>query len=261
MAIDDKTHTDYAKFVDPKVIVIPITEKIIKDIMPFFPLRAKVISGYLSEEQLYWKINYHWDLLRYVADTCRGLGDGVASGPDAAKAKLLDKKHVDSLKAIVAKLDANKPNPATGYRTSSKPGEPKDTSSNEVILERHKVVTACKKDFKAVVNASNIYTLSKFPEKTIQLAFAPVASPKKGKHKTGYAIDISGNNADIKLVAASIGASLIFDELSHVHCEWEKGVDTTRKSGGDSLAAARRGVDFGIECRLTNFRHCLLPAA
>lgn len=251
-------HTDYKVFVDPKVITIPITDDIIQKIMPFFPVTSKVISGFLNEDQLYWKINYHWELLLYVVGKCATLGDTMTGGADAVIAKKLDKKHVESLNAITTALNTSKPNPESGYRTSSKPGEPKDLSSHETILARHALVTLQKKTFKKIVEDSNIYELSKLDKKAIQLAFAPVASPKNGKHKTGYALDIKGSNIEIKKVAKSVGASMTFDELSHVHCEWKNGVDTAIASGSDSVAAAERAVDYSINTGLQNARHCLL---
>jgi hypothetical protein len=251
-------HTDYKKFVDPKVITISITDDIITKIMPFFPVTSKVISGYLNEDQLYWKINYHWELLLYVAGKCAGLGDTMTGGADAVIAKKLDKQHVESLNAITTALNTSKPNPESGYRVSSKPGEPKDLSTHEIILTRHVLVTEQKKKFKKVVEDSNIFDLSKLDKKTIQLAFAPVASPKNGKHKTGYALDIKGGNAEIKKVAKSVGATMTFDELSHVHCEWKNGVDTAAANGGDSVAAAGRAVDYSINKGIQNCRHCLL---
>jgi hypothetical protein len=247
--------------VDPKVIVIPITEDIIRKIMPFFPISAKVISGYLSEEQLYWKVNWHWEHLGYIAAKCAELGDTLTGGADAVAAKKLDKQHVTRLNAILASLAADKPDPETGYRLSAVPGIPKDASSHETILKRHGLVTAQKILFKKIVEDSNIYALSKLDKRAIQLAFAPVATPKYGKHKTGYALDIKGINADIKKIAKSLGATMTYDELSHVHCEWKNGVDITAQDGRNMIDSAQRAIDYSIRGGLQNYRHCLLHTA
>lgn len=58
------------------------------------------------------------------------------------------------------------------------------------------------------------------------LAAAPVASPGRSKHGGGYAIDIQGDNHAIKSVCKARGATLVFDEQSHVHVEFKNGVAT-----------------------------------
>ena len=57
-------HTSRSSFVAPQVKELPITTKIINQIFPYFPKKYKVISGWLSAGDLYWKVNYHWDAMR-----------------------------------------------------------------------------------------------------------------------------------------------------------------------------------------------------
>lgn len=240
-------HTSYKEFVDPKVITIPVTEDIIKAVMPFFPKSAKVISGYLSVDQLYWKVNYHWELLGWAID------------------RLLATKRSDEvvnlkLKAIKTALNSNTPTPNTGYRTSSKPGYPKDELSDETILLRHAIVAKAKADLKALVGSAKLDKDWKLDSKALMLAYAPVASPKNGKHRFGWALDIKGNNAEIKRIAASLGAIKPFDEGSHVHCEWPNGVDTSKTAGADGAAAAARAADFAVRGNLLSARHFCTPA-
>ena len=237
-------HTSIAEFVDPKVLTIPVTDDIIQKIYTSFPKSSKVISGYLSEEQLYWKVNYHWEVLLEAIQHCAGLE--------------IEQKYKDGLAAIKASLKTNVPDPETGYRTSSTPGVPKDSSSHEVILQRHGLVRQGKLDFKAIVIAADIFSKTTRSQKALMLAYAPVAKPAQGKHSTGYALDISGNNADITAVAKSLGASLAFNEGSHVHCEWANGVDTTAGAGQDSAQAAQRATRLSIDNRVIAYRHCLL---
>jgi hypothetical protein len=239
-------HTSIAEFVDPKVKTILVTDQIIAAIMPYFPKSAKVISGWLSDEDLYWKVNFHWDYLLEAIEHCEGL--------DIAQS------HKNVLAAIEKAMWTNAPNPARGYRTSNV-GEPKDSSSREVILKRHAVVKQAKIDFKDVVTASGLLQKTKRGLKQIALAYAPVAPPGKGKHVTGYALDIKGDNPTIKRIAKSLGSTLAFDEVSHVHCEWKNGVDKSAKSGSDSLAGAERGTKMNIENKITNVHHCLLRTA
>lgn len=237
-------HTSIAEFVDPKVQTIAVTDDIIQKIYTHFPKSSKVISGYLSEEQLYWKVNFHWEYLLEAIVHCSGLA--------------IEQKYKDGLAAIKASLNSNVPDPATGYRTSSTPGVPKDSSSHAVILQRHALVKQGKIDFKAIVTAADIFSKTTRSQKSLMLAYAPVAKPAQGKHSTGYALDISGNNADISAVAKSLGATLVFNEGSHVHCEWKNGVDTTASGGANSAVAAQRATRMSIDNRIVAYRHCLL---
>ena len=241
---EENKHTSIKEFVDSKVQTIPVTDGIISKIYTAFPKSSKVISGYLTEEQLYWKVNYHWDVLLEAISHCSGLD--------------IEQKSKDALAAIKASLETNPPDPKTGYRTSTMPGEPKDKSSHELILQRHALVKQGKLDLKAVIEAAAIFKKSKRDPKALMLAYAPVAKPAQGKHSTGYALDIKGNNADIIAVAKSLGATQHFNEGSHVHCEWKNGVDTTGGSGQDSVKSAQRGVKMSIDSHIVHRRHCLL---
>lgn len=243
----ESRHTAIKTFVDPKVLTIPVTDAIIEKIYAHFPQSSKVISGYLSEEQLYWKVNYHWEVLLEAVEHCAGLD--------------IDQGHRTALAAIKASLQTNPPDPQTGYRKSRTPGEPKDKSSHEVILKRHALVKQGKRDLKSVIIAADIFKKSSRDPKALMLAYAPVARPAQGKHSTGYALDIKGNNAEISDVARRLGASLVFNEGSHVHCEWKNGVDASGQSGTDSVQAAQRATRQRIDNRITHTRHCLLRSA
>lgn len=239
-------HTSMADFVDPKVKTIPLTDEILKAIVPFFPKSAKVISGWLSMEDLYWKINFHWDYLLETIEHCEELA--------------LDEKDLRRLAAIRKSLLGQPPDPPRGYRKAPV-GHPKDQSSHETILRRHGVVRQAKIDFGAVVRHSKIHELSPRDKKRIALAYAPVARPAQGKHSSGYALDIKGDNLEIKRIAKSLGASLVFDEVNHVHCEWKNGVDASAAGGSDRAAAAERAARQAIDQKVGPLRHCLLRTA
>jgi hypothetical protein len=236
-------HTSVASLVNPNVKTIPVTDEIIWAIMPYFPTSARVISGWLSEEDLYWKVNFHWDYLLEMIEHCSGL--------------LIDQKTKNSLAAIARALWTNAPDPARGYRTSEV-GMPRDGSSHELILKRHRIVRQAKRDFKVLATSNEILQKTTRSAKSLALAYAPVAAPGQGKHSTGYALDIKGNNEEIRRVAASLGASLVFDEVSHVHCEWKNGVDTSGRGGSDSVACARRAATMNVANKIVHARHCLL---
>jgi hypothetical protein len=68
---------------------------------------------------------------------------------------------------------------------------------------------------------------SKYPDGPMwDLAVAPVAPPGESKHGCGYALDIYGKdlNAKIKEISTGLGATVAFDEKSHVHVEFANGV-------------------------------------
>lgn len=246
-AIEEPRHTSAKDFVGASVKVIPVTEGIIAAIMPFFPKSAKVISGHLSEEQLYWKINYHWEYLIEAISHCSALA--------------IDQKYKDALGAIRKLLESNVPDPRAGYRKSKEPGLPKDKSSHTMILARHALVSQSKRDFKTVVEAAGILKKTTRDPKDLMLAYAPVAKPAQGKHSTGYALDISGNNDVNARIARSLGATVVFNEGSHVHCEWKNGVDVSAKGGSDSVGAAQRGTRLEIDNKINAVRHCMLRMA
>ena len=50
------------------------------------------------------------------------------------------------------------------------------------------------------------------------------AVPGQSKHGSGYALDIEGDNNGIKSLCKGLGATLAFDEKSHVHVEFKNGL-------------------------------------
>ncbi len=236
-------HSSFKEFVDSRVQTIPVTDEIISKIMPFFPKSARVIAGYQSEEQLYWKINYHWEVLLEALEHCLKLN--------------ITKEQRDALAILKVKLESNMPDPKNGYRTSDILGLPKDRSAHETILARHTIIKQAKIDFRAIIDSADIFRKTKRDPKALMLACAPVAKPSQSKHSTGFALDICGNNIEIKRIALSLGAVKPFDEGSHVHCEWPNGVDLTLKDGNDLIAARMRGITMNINNRIVAVRHCI----
>lgn len=95
-----------------------------------------------------------------------------------------------------------------------------DNAAQQDALQRHKTVSQCKREFKKIMEREGLMRLSKKSPQVFHLAAAPVAAPGTSKHSTGYAIDIQGDNGAIKNVCKSRGATLVFDEKSHVHVEF-----------------------------------------
>lgn len=209
------THTRKT-FVRASVQEIPLTTKIIDQVMPYFPEGCKCISGHLDSDDQFWKVNYHWDLLVFMVDKF------LKSDDRASELRA-------SAKSIREALMSNPPNPKTGYRTDAKVGATKDSSSQEQILKRHAGLKKSKKDFEAVLIKAKVVdpNTSKTPtkdEKPWWLAVAPVAKPGDSKHGSGYALDIEGDNAETTRISKALGATLVFNESSHVHVEFAEGV-------------------------------------
>ena len=208
-----------SSFVRSAVKESAVTTKIINAILPYFPKACVCIAGHLDNSDQYWKVNYHWDLLVSKIDQFLLL----ASVPENLKA---------CARAIRLKLMTNQPIPVTGYRNDKAVGATKDSSPAERIQARHAILKQSKKDFEAVLlKAGIIQAATKLnppaAAKPWWLAVAPVAAPGDSKHGSGYALDIAGNNAETTRVSKALGATLVFNEASHVHVEWSKGVSVT----------------------------------
>jgi peptidoglycan hydrolase-like protein with peptidoglycan-binding domain len=187
------------------------TTRIIDALEPHFRgVRARVISAYLNDTDLFWKVNYHWELLLWMVDHSLTLNITPA--------------HRKSLSSIKSSLNAVKPEPDVGYRESAILGRPADRSTLEQFDERYKVLRSAKQNFKKIMTDAGLSALSKREEKAFDLAAAPVAHPGTSKHSTGYALDIEGDNSRINAITKQLGATLVFDEKSHVHVEFKNGV-------------------------------------
>lgn len=197
------------KFVRPQVKERPITTRIINYIQPHFEnVHATVISGYLNDADLFWKVNYHWEYLLWMVNHSLTL-------------KISD-KNKKSLQVIKTSLLLCKPDPAVGYRESPTLGKPEDRSSLDEFNKRYKILRQRKVDFKQIIKAADLKRLSKRGSKAFDLAVAPVAHPGTSKHSTGYALDIEGDNSRIKAICTKLGATMTFDEKNHVHVEFKK---------------------------------------
>lgn len=200
-------------FVGSSVRELANTTAIIDAIMPYFPLSCKVISGYLDGGDLYWKVSYHWDLLttqleRFAARAETSVDDRVTAA------------------SLIKVLETVPPNPPRGYALDKGLGIPADHSSHSQTLARHHVLAKVKLDARDIFIRGGVVTPSreKDPpksEKRYWLSIARVADPRFGKHRTGFALDIAGANSETTRIAKSLGATLVFNESSHVHVEFD----------------------------------------
>lgn len=207
----------WATFVRPSVKTIPLTKQIIDAIMPYFPLKCKVIGGYLDSADQYWKVNYHWENL-------------VTKIEDFRARAGVEEKHKAMALAVWKVLMSNPPLPERGYIKDKTVGATTDLSTHEKIDARHKLLKQSKQDFRALIIAAGIVDATKekgdppAADKPWWLAVAPLAKPGHSLHGTGYALDIAGDNVETTKLAKALGCTLAFNEASHVHVEFAKGV-------------------------------------
>jgi hypothetical protein len=188
----------------------PSTRELIEAIMPFYPRQCTCIAGYLDDEDQFWKVNYHWELL------CRMLNKALPR---------LDRAYAFQTRIILDDMLTNPPKPSRGYADSSVVGEPHDASTHAEITRRWERMKICKEQFRLILDSARLTTLMP-PSTPWDLSVAPVARPGTSKHGSGYAVDIEGHGLNhlIKEISTAIGATLAFDEKSHVHVEFAKGV-------------------------------------
>ena len=200
-----------AERVDPRVKETAVTTRIIDNLVPRLGnVRAKIIAGYLSDSDQFWKVNYHWEYLLQMVEHSLTLPI-----EDGDKGDLQD---------IRSTLMACKPDPASGY-TSSPVGKPEDRSSADAAVKRYQALVSMKQSFARITDRANLKAKSRKSPTMFDLAAAPVAHPGTSKHGTGYALDIEGDNSSIKSLCNGLGATLVFDEKSHVHVEFKNGLN------------------------------------
>lgn len=204
-------HDMRAERVDPRVKETAVTTRIIDNLVPRFGnVRAKIIGGFLSDSDQFWKVNYHWEYLLQMVEHSLTLP--------------LEDTYKKDLQNIRSTLMGCKPDPSTGY-ISSPVGKPEDHSSSDDALKRYRVLRGMKESFGEITERANLKGKSKKSGTMFDLAAAPVASPGASKHGSGYALDIQGDNNSIKSLCKGLGATLVFDEKSHVHVEFKNGLN------------------------------------
>jgi hypothetical protein len=104
-------------------------------------------------------------------------------------------------------------------------GQPKDISSHEQITKRWELLKVVKSELALIINAAKLKTIAP-PAQPWDLAVAAVAKPGTSKHGEGWALDIEGAglNQQIADISKALGATLTYNEKSHVHVEFAKGV-------------------------------------
>ena len=150
----------------------------------------------------------------------------------AKKIKKISKKSKVEIIKMLSNLNGFAPNPKYGYRNSSI-GKPFDKESKlpnylDIVKNRRNKMKVIKNKFNKILLKEEKNGIFKY-KKSYKLAVANVLVPngkksKNAKHLTGYAIDIAGNNKWIKMECKKIGATMTYNEGSHVHVEFKNNV-------------------------------------
>ncbi len=201
----------WKKFVDGRVKTKPNTVAIIDAVVPHLEgTDIKIVSGWLSDTDQFWKVNHHYDALAFILDRC-------------LKDKGNDEETIKQLRAIQKQLARNKPDPLSGYRTGAI-GKPEDKSTPEQIRKRWAILKQAKKDWIEVYTKTDVMKNSKLNEKVFKHPSSPIRPPGTSMHGTGYAIDMTGKSGDIDRICKYLGASLIYKEPGNYHIEFKTGV-------------------------------------
>jgi peptidoglycan hydrolase-like protein with peptidoglycan-binding domain len=201
-------HTSRNSFVGPEVKENPVSKGIIDKIYPYFPKDYTVISAHLTESDVYWKVNYHWDWMRVWLEYAK----------DHAEMNDEEKKQ---LNVYYTTLMSNKPS-KTGHVKLNKIGKPEDTSSLSTIKKRCGMLQKLKRELKSYASKRQFLKKKMKKKDMLKFAYNKLAMPDKSNHIYGWALDIAGNVADVARIATQLGATRTIEEFPHCHCEFEK---------------------------------------
>jgi hypothetical protein len=203
-------HTSRNSFVKSEVKENSVATAIIDKIYPYFPTKYQCISAYLSKDDLYWKVNYHWDAMRVWLEYAKGHAE-------------MDADEQKQLADYYTSLMSNQPSTLGHYKVN-KIGEPADTSDEATIEKRCGTLQTLKKALDAYSAQHKFHDKNMEQKELLKYALNPLAMPKKSNHIHGWALDIAGDIQGAAAIATKLGATLAFQEMTHCHCEFENGV-------------------------------------
>ncbi|HMO06968.1 MAG TPA: hypothetical protein PKD10_04885 [Paracoccaceae bacterium] len=198
------------KHVRSAVKTIPLTDRIIEDILPHLEgTDIEIVSGYLNDTDQFWKVNHHYDALQWIIEKCLKVET--------------DDEVKRSLGAIQKALNRSRPSPPTGYRTGAI-GKPEDKSTPKEIVARWTILRQAKKDWIGVYEDTAAWKAGKPKVSAFKHPSSPIKKPGTSMHGTGYAIDMVGNSSQIAAISRYLGATLIYNEPGNFHIEFKNGV-------------------------------------
>lgn len=210
--VDPANHQSRASFVGPMVGENARTTQILDTIWPYFHQGDQAIAGYMTDVQLIWKVNFHWDEILWVCDKV-----GKMDVSEDCKTQL---------KALASGLMAFTPDPGKGaYLPPSTPGNPVDKTTPQAFDARYQAVKDAKPRLQAILDAAGIfakYPKTSEPGRSFQNACDFLKPPSTSKHGEGYALDIQGDENRILAAASKVGMTGKAKE-AYTHVEFANG--------------------------------------
>jgi hypothetical protein len=209
--VDPANHQSRASFVGPQLGENAKTTQILDTVWPYFHKDDVAIAGFMTDAELVWKINFHWDEILWACDT-------VAKMDVPAECKT-------GLAAIASELNGFPPDPGKGAYLPSPKGVPVDKTSPAAFDARYAAVKGVKPRLRAILEAAGIfakYPGDKQPGLSYRNACDFVNPPKVSAHGYGYALDIQGNEDRILAAAAKLGMTGKSKE-AYTHVEFANG--------------------------------------
>jgi hypothetical protein len=209
--VDPANHQSRATFVGPMVGENSKTTQILDTIWPYFHKDDQVIAGFMTDVQLTWKVNFHWDEILWTCDK--------VSAMDVSE----DCK--TQLAALASGLAAFAPDPGKGAYLPNPPGTPVDKSTPAAFDARYNAVKDAKPKLQAILDAAGIlakYPKTSEPGRSFHNACDFVKPPSTSKHGQGYALDIKGDEDRIIAASAKVGMTGKAKE-AYTHVEFADG--------------------------------------
>ena len=183
-----------------------ITMDIVNTIYPYYHRDDKVISGYLTDADQYWKVNWHVEAMLIRIDEALAIkAEDLREDSGGRPPKAPETFHA-TLQAAKASLQEVQ-SPVRGFFFSQAMGSPSESALNpsEAELKKRWSTMHAQKQRLASVHSkmqpwryyagdgSTMCLADGNPEKAFKLAFADVVNrPGTSKHGEGYALDIKG---------------------------------------------------------------------
>jgi hypothetical protein len=209
--VDPANHQSRASFVGPMVGENAKTTQILDTIWPYFNQGDQVIAGFMTDAQLTWKINFHWDEILWTCDKVSAMDVS-----EDCKTQLED---------LASGLMAFAPDPGKGAYLPNPPGVPVDKSTPEAFSARYHAVKDAKPRLHAILDTAGIltkYPKTSEPGRSFHNACDFVKPPATSKHGEGYALDIKGDEDRIVAAAAKVGMTGQAKE-AYTHVEFAGG--------------------------------------
>jgi hypothetical protein len=124
---------------------------------------------------------------------------------------------------IYRRLMTNAPS-ELGHFELNKIGQPEDTSNEDQIEHRCRALQELKTELMAYAAKQGFANRKLSLKKVLQYALNPLKAPSESNHIHGWALDIAGDTHAAATIARSLGATLVYEDLTHCHCEFREGV-------------------------------------